>query len=863
MIEIFYIVQGLFSGFSFLGSILIVASSFTIPDLRKHPTTLVLYLSVCDLLFSLKYLVVAFVPDSEDWEDKSLHQQLCMWEAIWSQFFGIASISWNAMISINLMMSIANPFANTATKEIIYHFFVWSLAVSTTTVLALKDFYQPSGDGTCWLNGRDEVGWGLFYGFLVAYQLLAISALIYVGVRTGNLAKAEEYQSRVLFRMGLYVVIFIATWLGPLSHEVYQFYTSHWNGHRSFETFFTYWDMIGVSIQGLANAFVWFTNPTFFVAFKEKYLKRCFSDEEYDPNARGIVNHTRGLLEDKRNDIQGLTLVLRKNILTCILLSIRHSLEALALADPLFFSNGLLNHDLPVLTKKDCTEVRQYILEASDIDLESSEGFLNTSSREEKAWKSVNDGTPSSSPYNSIPSSQQQQQELFASNSFTFHDISPKAFERIRELSGVNPMQYRKALHPRKFLKRVNDQKFTDGRSGSFFCFSPDKQFILKTIPKSESKMLYDIMWHYTKHIEDNPETLLVRFYGSYVLKPPHANSIYIVVLQNVFNYPYRVHETFDLKGSWVNRGGDGKEFTIGKDNDFSGRKLKVGQKYAPLITDTLKRDSELLRKLGIMDYSLLVGIHNIANDDTRPPTLDDLSDMTSDLEFTIAPSSGQRSRSNASGGSYHTSSDSDTSTDISRSSSSSSSSSSSDLEESKTCSQEMTSDDSNYGATTTSSYPGTSYGHESSVPLKNTTEEEERSGEQEEDDEDDDEEEERISINDTNGLQPLLDSLEISSIKLLAETTPRDDLRRKVHVTLAQRKATGQRSSLSCVSSTDGTQLYFLGVIDILQEWNATKQVERCFKVGMRCEDGDGISAIDPDRYSVRFNDAMKNLLQ
>lgn len=86
--EIFYIVQGLFSGLSFLGSVLIVASSFTIPNLRKHPTTLVLYLSVCDLLFSLKYLVVALAPNSEDWEDRETHAAYCLAEAVWSQFFG-------------------------------------------------------------------------------------------------------------------------------------------------------------------------------------------------------------------------------------------------------------------------------------------------------------------------------------------------------------------------------------------------------------------------------------------------------------------------------------------------------------------------------------------------------------------------------------------------------------------------------------------------------------------------------------------------------------------------------------------------------------------------------------------------------
>lgn len=103
------------------------------------------------------------------------------------------------------------------------------------------------------------------------------------------------------------------------------------------------------------------------------------------------------------------------------------------------------------------------------------------------------------------------------------------------------------------------------------------------------------------------------------------------------------------------------------------------------------------------------------------------------------------------------------------------------------------------------------------------------------------------------------------------------EQLRKQVNLTLNQKKATGQRSTLSCVPSSDGSQLYFLGVIDILQEWNAPKQVERyetvfwipvaesfrCFKVGMRCEDGEGISAIDPDRYAARFIKSMKDVIQ
>eukprot|EP01126_Amoeba_proteus_P060920 TRINITY_DN8120_c0_g1_i13.p1 TRINITY_DN8120_c0_g1~~TRINITY_DN8120_c0_g1_i13.p1 ORF type:complete len:145 (-),score=30.66 TRINITY_DN8120_c0_g1_i13:374-748(-) len=73
-------------------------------------------------------------------------------------------------------------------------------------------------------------------------------------------------------------------------------------------------------------------------------------------------------------------------------------------------------------------------------------------------------------------------------------------------------------------------------------------------------------MWDYYQHLSENPDTLLLRFYGSYALKPPHAHSIYIVVFQNVFNTSKNLHETYDLKGSWVNRGG-GKEQVLNSSN--------------------------------------------------------------------------------------------------------------------------------------------------------------------------------------------------------------------------------------------------------------------------------------------------------
>ena len=50
------------------------------------------------------------------------------------------------------------------------------------------------------------------------------------------------------------------------------------------------------------------------------------------------------------------------------------------------------------------------------------------------------------------------------------------------------------------------------------------------------------------------------------------------------------------------------------------------------------------------------------------------------------------------------------------------------------------------------------------------------------------------------------------------------------------------------------GPATYYFGIIDILQQWNWRKKAERLFKTVCLRLDGDGISAIDPKRYSARF---------
>lgn len=67
--------------------------------------------------------------------------------------------------------------------------------------------------------------------------------------------------------MVLYVVVFLSSWMGPLSHKVYQLYTTIVNGERTFEIYFQYLDMIGVSLQVCWNLVFFLSERHIFLLF--------------------------------------------------------------------------------------------------------------------------------------------------------------------------------------------------------------------------------------------------------------------------------------------------------------------------------------------------------------------------------------------------------------------------------------------------------------------------------------------------------------------------------------------------------------------------------------------------------------------
>ena len=192
----------------------------------------------------------------------------------------------------------------------------------------------------------------------------------------------------------------------------------------------------------------------------------------------------------------------------------------------------------------------------------------------------------------------------------------------------LDPTDYLLSLTATYILSELG----SPGKSGSFFYFSRDYRFIIKTIHRTEHAFLRRILPLYHAHVAQNPHTLLSRFYGLHRVKLPRGRKIHFVIMNNLFPPHKDVHETYDLKGSTV-----GREYpepramenprAVLKDLNWihRGKTLELGPEKRALLTEQIRRDAELLNALNVMDYSLLVGIHHMVRgnrDNVRRNTL-------------------------------------------------------------------------------------------------------------------------------------------------------------------------------------------------------------------------------------------------
>ncbi|KAL0232806.1 hypothetical protein GEMRC1_011553 [Eukaryota sp. GEM-RC1] len=188
---------------------------------------------------------------------------------------------------------------------------------------------------------------------------------------------------------------------------------------------------------------------------------------------------------------------------------------------------------------------------------------------------------------------------------YRFKEYAPRVFQSIRQRFGISKDHFSNSLCCEESLMMMP----TPGKSGSKFFWSSDCRYVMKTMAHSESLFLRKILFSYYQHMMANPHSLLTWFVSHYRIDR-NGHKTYLMVMRNVFDTPLKIHEQYDLKGST-----HGREVAPAKRND-------------PAVTwkdkDILRRRGHQSIKLGSLKKSALMAqlvsdVNFLASESTTP----------------------------------------------------------------------------------------------------------------------------------------------------------------------------------------------------------------------------------------------------
>lgn len=84
-------------------------------------------------------------------------------------------------------------------------------------------------------------------------------------------------------------------------------------------------------------------------------------------------------------------------------------------------------------------------------------------------------------------------------------EYAPSIFEAIRSMDGIKDGMVQMSLNTELNRQQVFKAKESAGKSGSFFFFSYNKKFLLKTMNDSEMEVFFEMLPDYFCHFIKNP----------------------------------------------------------------------------------------------------------------------------------------------------------------------------------------------------------------------------------------------------------------------------------------------------------------------------------------------------------------------
>eukprot|EP01121_Diplochlamys_sp_Union-15-3_P005251 TRINITY_DN1557_c0_g1_i3.p1 TRINITY_DN1557_c0_g1~~TRINITY_DN1557_c0_g1_i3.p1 ORF type:complete len:347 (-),score=23.07 TRINITY_DN1557_c0_g1_i3:33-1073(-) len=212
---------------SLLGSLFILASMLCFNSmLRKLPSRLILYLTICSLLNSIGNLI-----SFSQLQRKNLIP--CLVQAVIIQVFGVGTFLWIVVIAFNLYMVVVHHVLSMNKFEKYYHIFCWGICFSLSFLPIITSSYGPvEGQLWCWISVEKNVLWGHMWRFVCFFLplyiclgiIVVLYARVYYAIKSIVPEEPEEsgVSESILRKLKAYPIVFLLVWLFPTINRIFN-----------------------------------------------------------------------------------------------------------------------------------------------------------------------------------------------------------------------------------------------------------------------------------------------------------------------------------------------------------------------------------------------------------------------------------------------------------------------------------------------------------------------------------------------------------------------------------------------------------------------------------------------------------------
>lgn len=135
-------------------------------------------------------------------------------------------------------------------------------------------------------------------------------------------------------------------------------------------------------------------------------------------------------------------------------------------------------------------------------------------------------------------------------------EYAPKIFAFLRKLDDISQKDVKDSLSAKKNRDMVFKAGESQGKSGSFFFFSHDRKFLIKTMTNSDKDAFFKIFTDYMESVSCRPNCLLARIYGVFTVQMEDIEPVHLILMGNskMTKTDKAIEHVFDLKGSFIHR---------------------------------------------------------------------------------------------------------------------------------------------------------------------------------------------------------------------------------------------------------------------------------------------------------------------